>query len=57
MYGPKAYIQFHGVDEYNLELATKVDSYPEYAPLLQKLIANVNAHIQSQFEIIFIKSS
>jgi hypothetical protein len=52
MYGPKAYIQFHGVDEYNLELATKVDSYPEYAPLLQKLIANVNAHIQSQFEII-----
>ena len=52
MYGPKAYIQFHGVDEYNLELATKVDSYPEYAPLLQKLIASVNAHIQKQFEII-----
>lgn len=52
MYGPKAYIQFHSVDEYDLELAVKVDSYPEYAPLLQKLIANVNAHIQKQFEII-----
>jgi len=52
MYGSKAYIQFHGVDEYNLELATKVDSYPEYAPLLQKLIASVNAHVQKQFEII-----
>ena len=52
MYGPKAYIQFHGVDEYDLELAVKVDSYPEYAPLLQKLIANVNANIQKQFEII-----
>ena len=52
MYGPKAYIQFHGVDEYDLELAVKVDSYPEYAPLLQKLIASVNANIQKQFEII-----
>ena len=52
MYGPKAYIQFHGVDEYDLELAVKVDSYPEYAPLLQKMIAQVNAHIQNQFEII-----
>jgi len=52
MYGPKAYIQFHGVDEYDLDLAVKVDSYPEYAPLLQKLIANVNANIQRQFEII-----
>ena len=52
MYGPKAYIQFHGVDEYDLELAVKVDSYPEYAPLLQKMIANVNANIQKQFEII-----
>ena len=52
MYGPKAYIQFHGVDEYDLELAVKTDSYPEYAPLLQKLIASVNANIQKQFEII-----
>jgi len=52
MYGPKAYIQFHGVDEYDLELAVKTDSYPEYAPLLQKMIADVNAHIQKQFEII-----
>jgi len=52
MYGPKAYIQFHGVDEYDLELAVKVDSYPEYAPLLQKTIANVNANIQKRFEII-----
>ena len=52
MYGPKAYIQFHGVDEYDLELAVKTDSYPEYAPLLQKMIADVNANIQKQFEII-----
>jgi len=52
MYGPKAYIQFHGVDEFNLDTATKVDSYPEFAPLLQKMIADVNANIQKQFEII-----
>jgi len=52
MYGPKAYIQFHGVDEYDLLSATKIDSYPEYAPLLQKMIADVNAHVQKQFEII-----
>tara|TARA_A100001515_G_scaffold119551_1_gene102258 strand:+ start:512 stop:2848 length:2337 start_codon:yes stop_codon:yes gene_type:complete len=52
MYGPKAYIQFHGVDEFNLDTATKTDSYPEYAPLLQKMIADVNANIQKQFEII-----
>jgi hypothetical protein len=52
MYGPKAYIQFHGVDEYDIELAVKVDAYPEYAPLLQKMIADVNANIQKQFEII-----
>ena len=52
MYGPQAYLQFHGIDEYDLELATKVDSYPEYAPLLQKMIADVNANIQKQFAII-----
>ena len=52
MYGPKAYIQFHGVDEFNLDTATKTDSYPEFAPLLQKMIADVNANIQKQFEII-----
>ena len=52
IYGPKAYIQFHGVDEYDLVSATKIDSYPEYAPLLQKLIADVNANIQKKFEII-----
>jgi hypothetical protein len=51
-YGPKAYIQFHGVDEYNLETATKGDSFPEFAPQLQKLIADVNANIQQTFEII-----
>ena len=51
-YGPKAYIQFHGVDEYNLETATKGESFPEFAPQLQKLIANVNANIQQTFEII-----
>ena len=52
MYGPKAYIQFHGVDEFNLDTATKTDSYPEFAPILQKMIADVNANIQKQFEII-----
>ena len=52
MYGPKAYIQFHGVEEYDLTSASKIESYPEYAPLLQKLIANVNANVQKQFEII-----
>ena len=51
-YGPKAYIQFHGVDEYNLETATKGKSFPEFSPQLQKLIADVNAHIQQTFEII-----
>ena len=51
-YGPKAYVQFHGVDEYNLETATKGESFPEFAPQLQKLIAGVNAHIQKTFEII-----
>ena len=52
MYGPKAYIQFHGVEEYELATASKIESYPEYAPLLQKLIAGVNANVQKQFEII-----
>jgi hypothetical protein len=52
MYGPKAYIQFHGVDEYDIDLGVKIDAYPEYASLLQKMIANVNANIQKQFEII-----
>ena len=52
MYGPKAYIQFHGVEEYDLVSASKIKSYPEYAPILQKLIASVNANIQKQFEII-----
>ena len=52
MYGPKAYIQFHGVDEYDLISANKIDSFPEYAPLLQSLIKKVNANIQKEFEII-----
>ena len=52
MYGPKAYIQFHGVDEFDLDSASKIDSYPEFAPMLQKMIADVNANIQKEFEII-----
>ena len=52
MYGPKAYLQFHGVDEYDLKTATKVASYPKYAPMLQKMIVDVNANVQKQFEII-----
>ena len=52
MYGPKAYLQFHGVEEYDLVSATKIKSYPKYAPMLQKMITDVNAHVQKQFEII-----
>ena len=52
MYGPQAYLQFHGVSEYDLESATKIGDVPELASLLQKMIADVNANIQKQFAII-----
>ena len=52
MYGPKAYLQFHGVSEYDLESANKIGDVPELASLLQKMIADVNANIQKQFAII-----
>jgi len=52
MYGPKAYLQFHGISEYDLETATKIDDAPELASLLQQMIADVNANIQKEFAII-----
>ena len=50
-YGPAAYIQFHGLDEFD-ENANKVASYPEYGTKLQKMIAKVNADVQKHFAII-----
>jgi len=52
MYGPKAYLQFHGISEYDLDSANKIGDVPELAPLLQNLITDVNANIQDKFEII-----
>jgi len=51
-YGTSAYLQFHGLNEFDLESATKTDTYPEYGPLLQSLIADVNADVQKHFKII-----
>jgi len=50
-YGPKAYLQFHGIDEFNLETATKVKSY-EVPEELKALTQNVNARTQDTFELI-----
>jgi|9_EtaG_2_1085328.scaffolds.fasta_scaffold01437_3 hypothetical protein len=52
MYGSQAYLQFHGVSEYDLETANKIGDVPELASLLQKMIADVNANIQKEFAII-----
>jgi gas vesicle protein len=51
-YGPKAYLQFHGLNEFDLESATKTTSLPEYGGLLQKMISDVNADTQEHFKII-----
>ena len=50
-YGSQAYLQFHGLDEYDLETAKKLESYsvPEE---LKKLTQDVNARTQDTFEII-----
>ena len=50
-YGPKAYLQFHGIDEFSLDTATKIQSYgvPEE---LKKLTQNINARTQDTFELI-----
>ena len=50
-YGPVAYIQFHGLDEFD-ENANKVASFPEYGTKLQKIIADVNEDQQQHFKII-----
>jgi hypothetical protein len=51
-YGPAAYLQFHGLNEFNLETGEKVAEFPEYGRILQKLIADVNADTQKHFKII-----
>ena len=50
-YGSKAYLQFHGIDEFNLDSATKIQSYgvPEE---LKQLTQNINAKTQETFELI-----
>lgn len=50
-YGPAAYLQFHGISEYD-DSAKLVRSIPEYAGKLQKMIADVNASTQKNFKII-----
>jgi hypothetical protein len=50
-YGPQAYLQFHGLDEFNLESATKIESYG-VPDSLKDLTQNVNARTQDTFEII-----
>ncbi len=50
-YGPAAYLQFHGLDEFD-ETGKKVKSYPDQGDKLQKIIAKVNADTQEHFKII-----
>jgi len=50
-YGPAAYLQFHGIDEFD-ETGKKVKSYPDQGDKLQKIIAKVNADTQEHFKII-----
>ena len=50
-YGSQAYLQFHGLDEFNLESATKTESYG-VPDSLKDLTQNVNARTQDTFEII-----
>lgn len=50
-YGADAYLQFHGLVEYD-ETGKVVDTYPEYGKKLQRMIAKVNADTQKQFKII-----
>jgi len=51
-YGNAAYLQFHGLNEFDLDTAQKTDTLPEYGTLLQSLIADVNADVQKHFKII-----
>jgi hypothetical protein len=50
-YGPAAYLQFHGLDEFD-ETGKKVKSYPDEGNKLQKIISKVNADTQEHFKII-----
>ena len=50
-YGPKAYLQFHGVDEFNLETATKIESYG-VPKELENITRDINISNQQTFEII-----
>lgn len=51
-YGGGAYLQFHGLNEFDLESATKIAEYPEYGMMLQRMIADTNADTQKHFKII-----
>lgn len=51
VYGPKAYLQFNGVYEYDKD-GNKTDSSVAGGEILQKLVRRVNGHIQDKFEII-----
>ena len=51
-YGSDAYLQFHGLNEFDLETGNKTGEYPEYGDMLQKMIADVNADTQEHFKII-----
>ena len=51
-YGGGAYLQFHGLNEFDLESATKIAEYPEYGMMLQRMIAETNADVQKHFKII-----
>ena len=51
-YGSDAYLQFHGLNEFDLESGDKIAEYPEYGNMLQKMISDVNADTQEHFKII-----
>ena len=50
-YGPQAYLQFHGLDKYDLETAKKLKS-SGVPDSLKNLTQNVNTRNQDTFEII-----
>ena len=50
-YGPQAYLQFHGLDKYDLETAKKIKS-SGVPDSLKNLTQNVNTRNQDTFEII-----
>jgi hypothetical protein len=50
-YGPAAYLQFHGMDEFD-DTGNKIKSYPDQGSTLQKIITKVNADTQEHFKII-----